>query len=196
MAQPDIQSVSMPNMKTVERDDVVRRRLEVRGIVQGVGFRPFVYRLARDLALDGWIRNDAAGVTIEVEGDAAHIESLARGLREQAPSLARVDSVSLRECAPANAITQSKELAAAIKALPIVLHATRPLDEAISSAGGVAWSALDKDYQLIAMPSVFCAGEMLDWEAPTGGYLLTACWATGRSAGLGAAAYLSSLAAS
>ena len=90
----------MPNMTTMERDDVVRRRLEVRGIVQGVGFRPFVYRLARDLALDGWIRNDATGVTIEVEGDVAHIESLAHGLREQAPALARVDSVALRECAP------------------------------------------------------------------------------------------------
>jgi hydrogenase maturation protein HypF len=90
----------MPIAQTAECDDVVRRRLEVRGIVQGVGFRPFVYRLARDLALDGWVRNDAAGVTIEVEGEAARIECLARGLREQAPSLARVDSVALRECTP------------------------------------------------------------------------------------------------
>jgi hydrogenase maturation protein HypF len=89
----------MPIMETAERSGIVRRRLEVRGIVQGVGFRPFVYRLARDLALDGWVRNDAAGVTIEVEGEAARIECLARGLRDQAPSLARVDSVALRECA-------------------------------------------------------------------------------------------------
>jgi hydrogenase maturation protein HypF len=90
----------MQNAKTMDRDDVVRRRLEVRGIVQGVGFRPFVYRLARGLTLDGWVRNDAAGVTIEVEGDPADIESLARGVREQAPSLARVDSVALHECPP------------------------------------------------------------------------------------------------
>ncbi len=87
----------------MERNDIVRRRLEVRGIVQGVGFRPFVYRLARDLALDGWVRNDAAGVTIEVQGEAARIECLARSLRDQAPTLARVDSLALRECAPERA---------------------------------------------------------------------------------------------
>jgi predicted flavoprotein YhiN len=52
---------------------------------------------------------------------------------------------------------------------------------------------MGEDYQLRALPSVFCAGEMLDWEAPTGGYLLTACWATGRSAGLGSASYLKAL---
>ena len=72
----------------------------MRGIVQGVGFRPFVYRLARELALDGWVRNDAAGVTIEVQGDAAGIARLARRVREDAPAQARVDSVALRECAP------------------------------------------------------------------------------------------------
>ncbi|MEO8752405.1 MAG: carbamoyltransferase HypF [Casimicrobiaceae bacterium] len=86
-------------MTAIARSAIVRRRLEVRGIVQGVGFRPFVYRLARDLALDGWVRNDAAGVTIEVEGDATSIECLARSLREKAPARARVDSVALRECA-------------------------------------------------------------------------------------------------
>jgi hydrogenase maturation protein HypF len=72
----------------------------VRGIVQGVGFRPFVYRLARELALDGWVRNDAAGVTIEVQGDAAGIARLARSVREDAPARARVDSVALRDCVP------------------------------------------------------------------------------------------------
>jgi uncharacterized flavoprotein (TIGR03862 family) len=96
----------------------------------------------------------------------------------------------LRECLPAPVLSQPAALAAAIKALPITLQSTRPLDEAISSAGGVAWDALHNDYQLKDAPSIFCAGEMLDWEAPTGGYLLTACWATGRAAGLGAAAYL------
>ena len=77
-------------------------------------------------------------------------------------------------------------LAAAIKSLPLTVSAARPLDEAISSAGGVRFSALDGALMLRAMPGVFCAGEMLDWEAPTGGYLLTACLASGRVAGLGA----------
>ena len=66
----------------------------------------------------------------------------------------------------------------------------RPLDEAISTAGGVRFDALDADAMLQAAPGVFCAGEMLDWEAPTGGYLLTACFASGRHAGLGMLAWL------
>ena len=78
----------------------IRRRIEVRGIVQGVGFRPFVYRLARDLALDGWVRNDAAGVTIEVQGEADRIETLARSVRDGAPAQARVDSVAQCDCVP------------------------------------------------------------------------------------------------
>ena len=77
-------------------------------------------------------------------------------------------------------------LVAAIKALPIRLIAVRPIAEAISSAGGVSFDALDRRLMVRALPGTFCAGEMLDWEAPTGGYLLTACFATGRQAGLGA----------
>ena len=87
-------------MATASQPASIRRRLEVRGIVQGVGFRPFVYRLARELALDGWVRNDAAGVTIEVQGDALGIAQLARSVREDAPARARVDSVALCECTP------------------------------------------------------------------------------------------------
>jgi predicted flavoprotein YhiN len=68
--------------------------------------------------------------------------------------------------------------------------ATRPLDEAISTAGGVAFEALDENLMLRDLPGVFCAGEMLDWEAPTGGYLLTACFATGCAAGDGVRAWL------
>ena len=81
-------------------------------------------------------------------------------------------------------------LAQAIKALPIPLTAPRPLDEAISSAGGIRFSGLNEALMLAARPGVFTAGEMLDWEAPTGGYLLTACFATGRAAGLGALAWV------
>lgn len=77
-----------------------------------------------------------------------------------------------------------------IKGLAITLRSTRPIEEAISTAGGVRFSSLDEDLMLYAMPGVFVAGEMLDWEAPTGGYLLTACLATGRAAGLGAAKWL------
>jgi len=74
-----------------------------------------------------------------------------------------------------------------LKHLPIPLQGSRPLDEAISVAGGVAWDTLTPDLELEALPNTFAAGEMLDWEAPTGGYLLTACWATGRWAGQAAA---------
>ena len=81
-------------------------------------------------------------------------------------------------------------LAAALKQLPLTLLSARPLAEAISSAGGVRFEALDAQLMLQALPGVFCAGEMLDWEAPTGGYLLTASMASGRVAGQGAAAWL------
>jgi len=87
------------------------------------------------------------------------------------------------------------QLAATIKGLPITVVATRPLDEAISTAGGVAFEGLDANLMLRACPGVFCAGEMLDWEAPTGGYLLTACAATGRQAGQGVLRWLADQAA-
>ena len=78
-------------------------------------------------------------------------------------------------------------VAAAVKALPLRLTRARPLDEAISTAGGVRMEELDDNLMIERLPGVFCAGEMIDWEAPTGGYLLTACLASGRIAGLGAA---------
>lgn len=81
-------------------------------------------------------------------------------------------------------------LAAALKALPLVLHAPRPIAEAISTAGGVRFEALDDGLMLRAVPGVFVAGEMLDWEAPTGGYLLTASMASGRAAAQGLARWL------
>ncbi len=83
------------------------------------------------------------------------------------------------------AMHEPARLAAALKALPIALTAARPIDEAISSAGGVRWEALDEGLMVRARPGLFCAGEMLDWEAPTGGYLLTACLASGVAAGEG-----------
>ncbi|MBI6629653.1 TIGR03862 family flavoprotein [Pontibaca salina] len=83
--------------------------------------------------------------------------------------------------------TDPEALARVIKALPLRHDGLRPLDEAISTSGGVSRAALTEELMLRARPGVFCAGEMLDWEAPTGGYLLTACFATGRWAGRAAA---------
>jgi len=96
----------------------------------------------------------------------------------------------LREFVPAQDFADPVRLVAAIKSLPLKLNAARPLAEAISTAGGVAFEALDERLMVATLPGVFCAGEMLDWEAPTGGYLLTACFATGRAAGAGAIAWL------
>lgn len=107
--------------------------------------------------------------------------------------IAGVKAGLLRELLPAQAFAEPARLAAAIKALPLRLSAARPIDEAISSAGGVAFEALDQDLMLRALPGVFCAGEMLDWEAPTGGYLLTGCFASGRHAALGTLAWLKTI---
>lgn len=87
-------------------------------------------------------------------------------------------------------LADPQALAAQLKALPLHLRAPRPVAEAISTAGGVRLEALDEQLMLRARPGVFCAGEMLDWEAPTGGYLLTACFASGLLAGRGAARWL------
>lgn len=91
----------------------------------------------------------------------------------------------LHEVLPREALADPARLASAIKRVPLVVTAARPVDEAISTAGGVRMDALDEHLMLRGVPGVFCAGEMLDWEAPTGGYLLTACLASGRVAGVG-----------
>ena len=100
-----------------------------------------------------------------------------------------VKSGLLRECVSAADFADPEKLARAIKLLPVTLLRPRPIDEAISSAGGVAFDGIDGS-MLRAMPGVFVAGEMLDWEAPTGGYLLTACLAGGKAAGEQAVAWL------
>lgn len=105
-----------------------------------------------------------------------------------------VKAALLRELTDQATFADPERLAAAIKALPIMLVRTRPLDEAISSAGGVRFEGLDEGLMVRNLPGVFCAGEMLDWEAPTGGYLLTACFASGLRAGNAAADWLARLA--
>ena len=114
--------------------------------------------------------------------------SFSEFLRRQA-GLDGVRAGLLRELVPDAARLPPEPLAAAIKAAPLRLLRARPLAEAISSAGGVPLEALDAGLMLRTLPGVFCAGEMLDWEAPTGGYLLSACFASGRVAGRAAAAW-------
>jgi len=111
-------------------------------------------------------------------------QSMAKHLHRQL-KFDGVKAALLRELTDATTFQAPQALAAAIKALPIRLVRPRPLDEAISSAGGVPFEELDEGLMLRRLPGVFCAGEMLDWEAPTGGYLLTACFASGRAAAEG-----------
>ena len=109
---------------------------------------------------------------------------------EKAVGMKGVKAGLLREFVPKDEFASMERLAFYIKQLPVLLIATRPLDEAISSAGGVMFESLDENLMIKSMPGVFCAGEMLDWEAPTGGYLLTACFASGRKAGAGVVKWL------
>ncbi|PYE83663.1 TIGR03862 family flavoprotein [Pseudoroseicyclus aestuarii] len=139
---------------------------------------PLRIDLAPDLApealarrLEAGRRGDSTGQRLRKAGlppaAIALLQELARPLPPEAPALASL-----------------------IKALPVPLEGPRPLDEAISTAGGLRFAALDEALMLKARPGTFAAGEMLDWEAPTGGYLLTACMATGLLAGRAAADWL------
>lgn len=125
-----------------------------------------------------------------------HDLSRPRGKRTMATQLQRQANIEgvkaglLREVISKDDFADPARLAVAIKSLPVKLIAPRPLKEAISTAGGVPFEALDERLMIRTLPGVFCAGEMLDWEAPTGGYLLTACFATGRAAGFGAVDWL------
>ena len=115
--------------------------------------------------------------------------SLASHLQSRV-GIAGIKMALLRECLTPDELADPARLAAGIKGLRLRLTAARPLDEAISSAGGVCFENLDEGLMVRRQPGLFMAGEMLDWEAPTGGYLLTACLASGRRAGEGALAWL------
>ena len=115
--------------------------------------------------------------------------SLGEHLRRQA-GIEGAKAALLFEVLDKTALQDMARVAATLKRLPLTLRSARPIAEAISSAGGVRMEALDSRSMLHALPGVFCAGEMLDWEAPTGGYLLTACFASGLRAGRGAVAWL------
>ena len=115
--------------------------------------------------------------------------SIANHLRKKA-HIDGVKAALLREAADKTAFESPSSLARAIKQLPLKLERPRPIAEAISAAGGIPFNELDEGFMLTKCPGVFAAGEMLDWEAPTGGYLISACLATGRAAGDGAARWL------
>jgi len=115
--------------------------------------------------------------------------SLSEHLRRHA-GVSGVKAALLHEVLGKTITADAATLAAILKRLPLKLLRPRPIDEAISSAGGVRLEALDDHLMLRHLPGVFCAGEMLDWEAPTGGYLLTACFASGLRAGRGAVDWL------
>ena len=115
--------------------------------------------------------------------------SMSDHLRRQT-GLTAVKVALLYEVLGKDGLGDTERLAQTIKRLPLKLIAPRPISEVISSAGGVRLEAMDDALMLAAAPGVFCSGEMLDWDAPTGGYLLNACFASGRRAGLGAVAWL------
>ncbi len=119
-------------------------------------------------------------------------KSMSNHLRARA-GIEGVKAGLLHEYLSSEQFNNPHQLAATIKSFSLKLISARPLDEAISSAGGIPFAALNKNLMVEKMPGVFCAGEMLDWEAPTGGYLLTACYATGYQAGLGVAKWLHSI---
>jgi uncharacterized flavoprotein (TIGR03862 family) len=156
---------------------------------------------ASSLLRDEIIRNGSATFTLDLLPDVPAEKVLAevrhpRGSRSLSSHLKSrlhlegIKSAILHERLSKEAMNDPAQLAAAIKALPITLQAARPMDEAISTAGGVLFEVLTPQLMLEQLPGVFCAGEMLDWEAPTGGYLLQACFASGVAAGQGALAYL------
>ncbi len=151
---------------------------------------------ASSLLRDDIIRTGSATFELDLLPDMSAERVLAevqhprgtRSLSSHLKSRLHIDGIKagiLHELLPKDAFNDPLQLAVAIKALPVTLTATRPIDEAISTAGGVLFEAMTPGLMLESLPGVFCAGEMLDWEAPTGGYLLQACFASGRRAGQG-----------
>ncbi|MEH6488655.1 TIGR03862 family flavoprotein [Hyphomonas oceanitis] len=159
-----------------------------------------IYTLSAVL-VDGLRRDGAATLLVDLLPDMdvpAVVAKLERPRGKQSMSnhlrkslgISGVKLALLHEAARGVLPDHKVTLARLIKAVPIKVTGTAPLDEAISTIGGVAWDALDNALMLRELPGVFCAGEMIDWDAPTGGYLITACMATGQAAGNGAADWL------
>jgi uncharacterized flavoprotein (TIGR03862 family) len=164
--------------------------------VEGSGLYPLSAVLRDEIAAHG-----AATLTIDLLPDYSPDRLAAagrqpRGSRSLAEHLRRTVGITgvkaglLRELSKPDALADPAALARALKSLVLALKSARPIAEAISSAGGIAWDSLSESLMLNAIPGTFAAGEMLDWEVTTGGYLLTACMALGKRAGDGAADWL------
>jgi hypothetical protein len=159
--------------------------------IEGGGLYALGPVIREALALAG-----AARITLDLRPDVSALalaarlksprgkESFSNILRKRC-GLSPVAAALLREAHPAPSTLPATELAELIKAVPLTITGVRPIDRAISSAGGVRWSEIAEDMMLKRLPGVFVAGEMIDWEAPTGGYLLQACFATGVAAAEG-----------
>jgi len=170
-------------------------------VITGTGIEGSLVYAASALIRDRIAAQGSALVHIDLlpqrEVDFVHAEIVrprgSRSLSTHLKSRLGIDGVKaslLHELLTREEFSDASRLAAAIKALPLRLVRARPLDEAISTAGGVCFEALDETLMLQALPGVHCAGEMLDWEAPTGGYLLTASMASGSAAAHGVLARL------
>ena len=156
-------------------------------------------------AASAWLRDDlaqgAAHLTLDLLPDKSQDQVLAevlwprgsRSLSSHLKSRLGLDGVKMglvHELCTPETLANPEALAMRLKSMPVPLKSPRPVDEAISTAGGVDGASLNASGMLVQRPGVYCAGEMLDWEAPTGGYLLTACLASGRCAGQGILANL------
>tara|TARA_R100000365_G_C2743778_1_gene72528 strand:- start:348 stop:1529 length:1182 start_codon:yes stop_codon:yes gene_type:complete len=159
-----------------------------------------IYTLSLKLR-DMLVRGEAATIWLDLlpDLDVTEIGQRLRGRKgkqsvsnhlRRTLNLTGVKRALLNELGDRTVFDDPQALAQQIKALPLTLSGMAPLDQAISTAGGVSWDELTEDFMLRKKPGAFCAGEMIDWDAPTGGYLLTACFATGRAAGLGALRWL------
>jgi predicted flavoprotein YhiN len=160
-----------------------------------------IYTLSAALR-DEILRNGSATLYVDLLPDHTAEKVLAevsypRGTRSLSSHLRSrlgvhgVKAALIRECLSAETFKDPVKLAAGLKALPIVLTACRPIDEAISTAGGVQFEGLTKQLMIKSLPGIFCAGEMLDWEAPTGGYLINGAMASGKAAAVGVNQWLS-----
>lgn len=154
---------------------------EIRQRLNAQGSATFTLDLLPGRSVDR-VRTDVAGWARSSQSMSSYFKSKL--------GIAGVKLALLHEVLGKDDFKNTDKLVSTIKALPITVHATRPIDEAISTAGGVRFESIDSNYMLTNMPGTFVAGEMLDWEAPTGGYLLTACFATGMAAGQGVLRWL------
>ncbi|MBU3920912.1 MAG: TIGR03862 family flavoprotein [Alphaproteobacteria bacterium] len=174
--------------QTVRGDFVITRT----GIESGAVY-PLAAALRRDIAADGRailiidLLPDTDESVIAARLAAAHPKDSFSNRLRKAVRLEGVKAALLHEVTKGAAPRDAARLARLIKSLPLTLTGAAPIETAISTSGGVPWTALDAALMLKALPGVYCAGEMIAWDAPTGGYLLTACLATGRVAGRAAA---------